>query len=110
MPPKNSHLDNTKSNEMFNFYTHNKVKALMTQYENPHFNEHQISIPFRMGIVSASGGGKTVFALNLISKMSETWGHIYVVYKASEPLYEFMAKQIGEKNITFLQALRNFRL
>jgi hypothetical protein len=108
MPPKKNNLDNSKSNEMFNFYTHKKVKELLTQYENPHFDDHQISIPFRMGIVSASGGGKTVFALNLISKMQNTWGHIYVVYKASEPLYEFMSKQIGEKNITFFTNIAKF--
>ena len=108
MPPKKTGLENPKSNEIFNFYQHRKVKELLTQYENPHFDEHQISVPFRMGIVSASGGGKTVFALNLISKMADTFGHIFVVYKASEPLYEFLQKQIGEKNITFFTNIAKF--
>jgi ABC-type dipeptide/oligopeptide/nickel transport system ATPase subunit len=61
-----------------------------------------------MGIVSASGGGKTVFVLNLINQMQDTFGKIYVVYKASEPLYEFLAKSIGDKNITFLHTYPSF--
>ena len=52
---------------MVNFYQHKKVKELLTNYHNPHFNDHQVSIPFRMGICSASGGGKTVFILNLMN-------------------------------------------
>ena len=61
-----------------------------------------------MGVISASGGGKTCMALNMIHKMPDTWGHIYVCYKASEPLYEFMAKCIGEQNITFFTQLSKF--
>jgi hypothetical protein len=40
--------------------------------------------------------------------MQNTWGHIYVVYKASEPLYEFLAKSIGDDNITFCTSLAKF--
>jgi len=109
MSKKKEDLANTKpSNEMYNFYQHKKVKELLTQYDNPHFDEHQISIPCRMGIVASSGGGKTMLVLNIISKMQNTWGHIFVVYKASEPLYEFLAKQIGEKNITFFTNIAKF--
>ena len=109
MSKKREDLANTKpSNEMYNFYQHKKVKELLTQYDNPHFDEHQISIPCRMGIVASSGGGKTMLVLNIISKMQNTWGHIFVVYKASEPLYEFLAKQIGEKNITFFTNIAKF--
>ena len=100
--------DLADSNEMYNFYQHRKVKELLTNYHNPHFNEHQISIPFRMGIVASSGGGKTMYILNLISKMQDTFGHIFVVYKASEPLYEFLQAQVGEKNITFFTNIAKF--
>jgi hypothetical protein len=106
MPPKKKDL--ADSNEMYNFYQHKKVKELLTNYHNPHFNEHQISIPFRMGIVASSGGGKTMYILNLISKMQDTFGHIFVVYKASEPLYEFLQAQVGEKNITFFTNIAKF--
>ena len=109
MPPKKkTGLETTTSNDMVNFYQHKKVKELLTNYHNPHFNDHQISIPFRMGICSASGGGKTVFILNLINKMQDTFAHIFVVYKASEPLYEFLQAQVGVKNITFFTNIAKF--
>ena len=58
-----------------------------------------------MGIIGSSGGGKTQMLLNLIAKMNDTFGHIHVVYKASEPLYEFLEKKIGAKFITFYTKL-----
>ena len=96
------------NNEMVNFYENKKLRELLTTYDNPCFDIHRISIPFRMGVISASGGGKTCMVLNMIHKMPDTWGHIYVCYKASEPLYEFMAKCIGEQNITFFTQLSKF--
>jgi hypothetical protein len=33
--------------------------------------------------------------LNIISKMNDAFGHFFVVYKASEPLYEFLQAQVG---------------
>jgi hypothetical protein len=41
-----------------------------------------------MAVIAASGGGKTQLLLNQISKMNDTFGHIYVCYRASEPLYD----------------------
>ena len=108
MPPKKNNLETSPENSMVNFYSHKNMKQFLTEYENPHFESHQIKIPFRMGIISASGGGKTQFLLNLIAKMQSTFGHIYVCYRASEPLYEFLAKSIGDKNITFFTQLGKF--
>jgi len=105
---KKKSLATIDNNNMVNFYEHKKLKELLTTYENPHFDIHRISIPFRMGIIASSGGGKTCLVLNMIHKMPDTWGHIYVCYKASEPLYEFLSKQIGEKNITFFTQLSKF--
>jgi uncharacterized membrane protein YsdA (DUF1294 family) len=39
------------------------------------------------------------------SKSSDTFGHIIVVYKQSEPLYDFLRDKIGSKNITFYTKL-----
>jgi hypothetical protein len=108
MPPKKSNLETSEGNKMINFYENKKVQDLLTKYHNPYFDKHRISVPFRLGIVSASGGGKTVFVLNLINQMQDTFGKIYVVYKASEPLYEFLAKSVGDKNITFFTHLSKF--
>ena len=93
------------SNGMINFYQHKDIQKLLTSYHNPCFDQTQISIPFRMGVIASSGGGKTQFLLNMISKMNDTFGHVYVIYKTSEPLYEFLEKKIGAKYITFYKKL-----
>jgi len=95
----------SKTNEMINFYEHKDVKKLLTQYWNPHLEDTQISIPFRMGIIGSSGGGKTQFLLNMLAKMNDSFGFIHVVYKASEPLYEFLEKKITSKYIKFYTKL-----
>ena len=69
---------------------------------------HQIKIPFRLAVIAASGSGKTQWLLNLIAKMNDTFGHIYVCYRASEPLYQFLEKQIGPDKITFFTQLGKF--
>ena len=94
-----------KNNEMTNFYQHKDIKKYVTKYHNPKFEDTQIEIPFRMGVISPSGGGKTQFLLNYISKSTDTFGHIIVVFKAQEPLYEFLRDKIGSKNITFYTKL-----
>jgi ABC-type oligopeptide transport system ATPase subunit len=99
MPPKKQHQQN--GNGVTNFYEHRDMQKLITKHHNPHFQEHHISVPFRMAIIGSSGSGKTSCLLNILSKMSDTFGHIHVVYKASEPLYEFLSNKIGGKNITF---------
>jgi hypothetical protein len=101
MPPKKM----KGNNEMINFYEHPHIQKLLPKYHNPHFQDSQIKVPFRMGIIGSSGGGKTQMLLNLIAKMNDTFGHIHVVYKASEPLYEFLEKKIGAKFITFYTKL-----
>jgi len=90
---------------MTNFYENKDVQKLLTKYHNPCFDDHHVKVPFRMGIVAASGAGKTQFLLNLIAKMHDTFGFIHVVYKASEPLYEFLEKKIGDKFIKFYTKL-----
>ena len=92
-------------NEMINFYEHKDVKKLMPKYKNPHFEETQMNIPCRVSVIAPSGSGKTQWLLNYINKCQDTFGHIIIVYKASEPLYEFLRDKIGSKNITFYTKL-----
>ena len=93
------------NNEMINFYEHKEVKKMATKYHNPYFEDTQIAIPARIGVVAPSGTGKTQWLLNYISKSYNTFGHIIVVYKSSEPLYEFLRNKIGSKHITFYTKL-----
>jgi hypothetical protein len=93
------------NNEMTNFYQHKDIKKYVTKYHNPNFQDTQIDIPCRIGVIAASGSGKTQWLLNFIAKSSGTFGHIVIVYKASEPLYEFLRDKIGSKNVTFYTKL-----
>ena len=103
-------MDKSKGDTMQNFYEHKDVKKLITKYHNPRFADTQISIPARIGVIAPSGTGKTQWLLNYISKSYDTFGHIVVVYKSSEPLYEFLRDKIGSKNITFYTKLTDLPL
>ena len=103
-------MSNSKGDTMQNFYEHKDVKKLITKYHNPRFADTQIAIPARIGVIAPSGTGKTQWLLNYISKSYDTFGHIVVVYKSSEPLYEFLRDKIGSKNITFFTKLTDLPL
>ena len=98
-------MPKTESNEIIDFYQHKDIKKHLTKYHNPHFDDHQINVPFRLGIIGSSSAGKTQLLLNLIAKCSDTFAQILVVYKTSEPLYQFLADKIGSKVITFYTRL-----
>ena len=66
-----------KGDDILNFYAHKDMKKYITTYHNPRFADTQINIPARIGVIAASGGGKTQFLLNFISKTSDTFGHIW---------------------------------
>ena len=88
-------MPNRQSNEMINFYSHKDIQKHLPQYHNPHYDQTQISIPARIGVIASSGGGKTQWLLNFIAKTNDTWGHIHVVYKTSEPLYDFLSDKLN---------------
>ena len=73
-------------NSMTNFYQNKDIKKYVTNYHNPHFEDTQINLVALIGCVAPAGTGKTQFILNYIAKSNDTFGHIIVVYKASEPL------------------------
>jgi len=108
MPTKPNKNNLSNSNEMYNFYEHKEVKKLMDEVHNPYFNIHQLEVPFRLGIIGSSGSGKTSILLNLLSKAQDTFHYIHIVYKASEPLYEFLEKQLNttkKKSVLFYDKL-----
>jgi hypothetical protein len=108
MPPKKTNLEKSEGNKMINFYESKTIKQFLTEYENPHFDNHRIKIPFRIAVIAASGSGKTQWLLNLISRMNDTFGHIYVCYRASEPLYQLLEKGVGSDKITFFTHISKF--
>ena len=87
-------------NENINFYQHPSMKKLVTTYHNPCFESTQMTIPCRVGIIAPSGSGKSVALLNYIARCKDTFGHIYLVIKQDEPLYQLLREKVGSKNIT----------
>jgi hypothetical protein len=94
-----------KKDEIVNYYNHKDIKKYISSYHNPKFKDTQIEIPARIGVIAPSGSGKTQWLLNFVAKSSDTFGHIIVAYKSSEPLYECLRDKIGSKNITFYTKL-----
>ena len=93
-------------NEIFNFYEHSAVKKLLpTPIKNPTFAQTQITVPSRIGVIAPSGSGKSTWILNYIARSSGTFGHIILVHKQDETLYDYLRNSIGSKNITMYKKL-----
>lgn len=68
--------------------------AKKTKIHNPNYKKHLIDVPFRMLCVAASGGGKTLFFLDLLHQMSGTFEEVIVCTRCKdEPLYNLLAEK-----------------
>ena len=86
------------NSQMINFYELDEVKCFNHEYINPHFNIHNIKIPFRMIIVAMTGGGKTLTLVNLLKMMPDTFNKIVLITQnKNEPLYNFL-ESVYEKD------------
>ena len=63
---------------------------------NPNYETHKISLPFRMLICTASGGGKSNFLLNMIFQMSNTFHKIIIITKEEERLYSHLLDRLKD--------------
>ena len=88
---------------LINFYS--QVKE--TKRLNPGYNKHQIEVPFRMLICTASGGGKSNFTLNLLYEMSDTFHKIIVVTKSPEPLYDLLQDRLNKNGNNSVEVYYN---
>ena len=75
---------------------------------NPNYGiSHEISVPFRMGIIGRTGGGKTNEALNIIHMMSNpksTFKEIIVYCRnKDEPLYNYLESKLEPDQIRFVE-------
>lgn len=93
-PPAHS---NTKSeSDLIDWYKKMPKKFLLKTH-NPNYENHKISVPFRMLIIGGSGAGKTQTLLNLIHIMNGTFQNIIIVTKNKhEPLYEFLEDKMKD--------------
>lgn len=111
MPPKKkadlSDLETT--GKVVNMYER-IPKEFLDKAENPNYNLHKLTIPFRMCIVAPSGSGKTNFLLNLIHLFScgekGTFQSIHIITRdADEPLYKWIMKKCDQ--IVIKEGLEN---
>lgn len=83
-----------QGNELTNFYT--KIKGVKKAH-NPCFKDHGIELPFRMLVVGASGGGKTRFTMDLLSRCKNTFSEVVLSTRsADEPLYQYLLQRGGD--------------
>jgi len=85
--------------KFINFYDLKSVKEMNQQSYNPGYEHTNIDIPARICLQGNSGSGKTTILLNYIHLTNDTWSHIYILTKSSEPLYDYLEKQLKYKNI-----------
>ena len=88
-----------KKKDFINFYDLKALKEMNNKSYNPGFPVTDIEIPSRVCLQGNSGSGKTSILMNYIYKTNDTWAHIYIVTKSSEPLYDYLEKQLKYKNI-----------
>jgi len=88
-----------KKKEFINFYELKALKDMNDKPYNPGFVNTDIEIPSRICLQGQSGSGKTSILMNYIYLTNDTWSHIYILTKSSEPLYDFLEKQLKYKNI-----------
>jgi hypothetical protein len=79
-------------------------KEFFPEPDNPHYDLHQIKLPFRMCVTAPSGTGKTSFIFNLIRMFGAgegTFRTIHIVCaSADEPIYNFIKEKCPEIKIT----------
>jgi len=109
MPPKTSAArKNYVDGGMINFY--DKIpKEMLDKADNPNFESHRISIPFRACCVGPSGSGKTSWLLNLIYRFSQgkgTWASITIcTANSDEVLYKYLQKK--DDQIKIVEGMHN---
>lgn len=85
--------------ELTDFYK--KIPAeLKTKYHNKNYKKHLMNIHFRALIVGGSGSGKTTLVLEMLSRMSKTFGLIILCCKDSdEPLYRMLKSKLDKDQL-----------
>lgn len=82
--------------------------SLKTKYHNPCYENHKLSVPFRMMIVGGSGSGKTTLVVEIIHRMADTFGNIVVcTMNKNEPLYEYLQSKIKPEQLQVYEGYPN---
>jgi hypothetical protein len=111
MPPKTAKV---KDDELFNWFDTKGVKKLLPKEEPYPFEDTQIKINSRILCVGSTNTGKTQSLIHYINKIPETFSKIFVYYKESEHLYDFLRERLKGKiefhtSLADLPTLANMR-
>lgn len=79
--------------KLINFYSLIK----QDKKHNPNYEQHGITVPFRMLVVTASGGGKSNYVLNLLYLFNNTFHKLIIITKETEPLYDLLEKKLKDR-------------
>jgi hypothetical protein len=101
---------NKNNGEIINFYDVIPKKYL-NDVENPNYDKHNIDIPFRILVISYTGGGKSVLLMNLLQVFPNTFNHILLITRnKSEQLYEYLESKLEKgTELTIQEGLDEFR-
>jgi len=95
------------NNEVKNIYKR-IPKNLLPNYHNPNYNNHLINIPFRIVVIGASGSGKTNVAVEILRRMNDTFGKIWIVTKnQDEPIYNYLQTRIPPEHLEIREGIEN---
>jgi ABC-type dipeptide/oligopeptide/nickel transport system ATPase component len=103
---KNKKVDYSKDNSVINFYDLPEVKKLDEdkKFVNKYFANTNINLPCRIGLIGATGSGKSNILLNFITRTPDTFTKIIIVHKIDEKLYDFLKKKLDDQ-IMFYKGL-----
>ena len=108
-PNKTKSLEVPPNNKLVNFYELDAVKEFCQQSHNPHFNLHQIKVPFRGAVIGASGSMKSNLVCNLLRIMNNTFNKVEIYCRSSEePLYQYLKKVLPEELFKIYEGLEHF--
>jgi hypothetical protein len=98
--------DFSKDNTIINFYEIPEVKKFdkNKQFVNKYFKNTNINLPARIGLIGATGSGKSNILINFLTRTPDTFTKIIIVHKLDEKLYDFLKEQLADQ-ITFYKGL-----
>ena len=86
-----------KGKSMINLYETKGVKKFTSKNVNKSWDKTRMNLNSRSLVCSPSGGGKTNLLANYLLRCENTYHKIYICYKESEPIYDWIREQLKDK-------------
>jgi hypothetical protein len=95
-------------NKVINAYT-KLPKEMTKEPKNPNFEDHMIKINKHCLVIGSTGSGKTNLLFDFLRRACKgqgTFGHITIITKAPEPLYDALLQKIPSDSIDIFYDLK----